>query len=47
MKDVYFKFFNVIQFGAEQDIDDIVYTTPVTNETILYPQRGANAISME
>lgn len=40
-------FFNVIQFGTDEDDPDIIYSTRKRpNETIFYPNYNANAFTI-
>jgi hypothetical protein len=42
--DLYFDYYNVIQFGTDKDIEDIIYATPKRpNEKIFYPLPNSNA----
>jgi hypothetical protein len=36
----------VIQYGADSDLDDKFYSSPVTNDTIFYPLANSNAITL-
>ena len=52
--DLYFEFTNVIQYGSEADIEDVIYHNtflPSENrkakDLVFYPAVGANAITME
>lgn len=44
--DVYFKYMNVISFHSNGEDGDKLFTTSLTNDTIYYPEKGANAITM-
>lgn len=44
IEDLYFTYFNVIQYGADSSIQDKFYSSPVTNDTIFYPLSNSNAI---
>lgn len=46
-QDLTFDFYNVIQFGTDKDIDDLIYSTyKKPNETIYYPDANANAFRL-
>ncbi len=47
LENLYFQYFSVIQFGSDSNLDDVLYTSPITNETIYYPLENSNAITLD
>lgn len=51
--DIHFEYLNVVQFGSERDIDDIIVSTPLVQKDnksakkpVFYPSPNANAITL-
>eukprot|EP00347_Sterkiella_histriomuscorum_P017542 403348942 len=53
LQDLHFEFVNVIQFGSEEEIEDIIYSTDAIEydkhgekKVVFYPEKRANALNM-